>query len=490
LHSDIFFMPETTHILSIDVGTSSVRAIVYDAVGRATDAAVRTPCEMDTTQDGGVCIDADRLTEIVSTTLDRLFEMSVPRISAVGVCTFWHNVVGVGMDGIAVTPLISWADTRPGGVIPELKSLLDETETHARTGCMIHPSYLPAKLLWLSRTHPEAFCKAERWMSFGEYLFLRYFGHTACSLSMASGTGLLDVGRCRWDEKTLSVLPVREHQLSPISDARFVGLSDSFAARWLVLRDIPWFPAVGDGVCSNVGSGCVNPDRLALMVGTSGAMRVMGDTPSSIPHGLWCYRADGRRTLLGGALSNGGNVYAWMRETLRLGIQTDIERALGAGEPDGHGLTVLPFWAGERSPRWHAAARATITGMTLHTRPEDLLRATLEATSYCFESIYKRLETVYPDIHRIVASGGGLLESPAWMQMMADVIGRPVTASSALEASSRGAALLAGEAMGALSDLADAPIAIGATYEPDARRHARYKEAMARQQTLYDTLIV
>lgn len=483
-------MPETTHILSIDVGTSSVRAIVYDAVGRATDAAVRTPCEMDTTQDGGVCIDADRLTEIVSTTLDRLFEMSVPRISAVGVCTFWHNVVGVGTDGIAVTPLISWADTRPGGVIPELKSLLDETETHARTGCMIHPSYLPAKLLWLSRTHPEAFCKAERWMSFGEYLFLRYFGHTACSLSMASGTGLLDVGRCRWDEKTLSVLPVREHQLSPISDARFVGLSDSFAARWLVLRDIPWFPAVGDGVCSNVGSGCVNPDRLALMVGTSGAMRVMGDTPSSIPHGLWCYRADGRRTLLGGALSNGGNVYAWMRETLRLGTQTDIERALGAGEPDGHGLTVLPFWAGERSPGWHAAARATITGMTLHTRPEDLLRATLEATSYCFESIYKRLETVYPDIHRIVASGGGLLESPAWMQMMADVIGRPVTASSALEASSRGAALLAGEAMGALSDLADAPFAIGATYEPDARCHARYKEAMARQQTLYDTLIV
>ena len=97
--------------------------------------------------------------------------------------------------------------------------------------------------------------------------------------------------------------------------------------------------------------------------------------------------------------------------------------------PDGHGLTVLPFWAGERSPGWHDAARAAITGMTLHTTPLDVMRASLEATAYCFANIHDRLRSIWGDTGEIVASGAGLLQSPVWMQMLADVLERPITAS-------------------------------------------------------------
>jgi len=318
------------------------------------------------------------------------------------------------------------------------------------------------------------------------------FGDTACSISMASGTGLLNLHTCTWDADTLSALPLEPAQLSRLTDldAPFTGLKDKHRARWPALQNLPWYPAVGDGACSNIGSGCVTADRIAIMVGTSGAMRVMSSTEMfTIPEGLWCYRSDRRRILMGGALSNGGNVYGWMRSSLQFGDDADVEQAIAAMSPDAHGLTVLPFWAGERSPGWHASARATITGMTLHTTPTDIMRASLEATAYCFASIYARLQTIHVEVKEMIASGAGLLQSPAWLQMMADVLGRPVVASAVTEASSRGAALLALESAGILSDPIEAPVPLDKTYDPDMSNHARYREAMFRQQELYELLV-
>src|SRR5204862_6512711 len=107
----------------------------------------------------------------------------------------------------------------------------------------------------------------------------------------------------------------------------------------------------------------------------------------------WCYRIDRRRALLGGATSEGGNVYAWMQQTLKLGEPDAIERAVGALPPDGHRLTVLPFLAGERSPGWAGDVRATITGMGLNTTPIEILQAGLEAVAYRFALIFESLAT-------------------------------------------------------------------------------------------------
>lgn len=187
--------------------------------------------------------------------------------------------------------------------------------------------------------------------------------------------------------------------------------------------------------------------------------------------------------------------------TLNTNFDTDVvlEEALEAMEPDAHGLTLLPFWTGERSTGWHASACGAILGLRLHTRPLEILRASMEAVCYRFALIAAALklatndETIAgasdaPNDFEIIASGGALLHSTVWAQMLADTLNRIVHMSAAREASSRGAALLALEALGTIK-IEDAPVEYSRTYEPDPARHAKYRIGLARQQKLYAHLI-
>jgi gluconokinase len=388
--------------------------------------------------------------------------------------------------------VFTWADTRAAEAAKELRERLDEAAVHRRTGCVLHSSYPTAKLLWLCRSFPEAFEDSERFLSPGEYLHLRLFGEARAGTSMASGTGLLDQNRKVWDEELLDALPIGEEQLSPISDEPSWGLRKEWARRWPALEDVPWFPAVGDGACSNVGSGCTGRERMALMVGTSGALRVLWRADSArVPEGLWCYRSDAKRFVAGGALSDGGNLVEWLRKTLRLPGEEETEILLAGMEPDAHGLTFLPLLAGERGPGWADEANGTVAGLSMVTRPVEILRAAMEAVALRFALIAHRLDEAFPERsggREIIATGGGLLGSPAWTQIAADALGRPITASAVPEASGRGAALLALEALGgpAIEEV-EAPL--GEVHQPDLARHAVYGEALNRQRKLYDAVV-
>jgi gluconokinase len=255
--------------------------------------------------------------------------------------------------------------------------------------------------------------------------------------------------------------------------------------RWPALRGVPWYPAVGDGAASNVGSDCTDPGRIALNVGTSAALRVVTDAAPAPPRGLWRYRVDRRRSLLGGATSEGGNVYAWCRDVLRLPDDEAVEAALLTRTPDAHGLTVLPFVAGERAPGWRGDRRATITGLSLDTTALDVVHAALEAVSLRLALVYALLAPHAAPEHLIVASGGAISRSRAWTQMLADVLGRPVHRSAEAEATSRGAALLALERLGAGPGTPSAA-SLGEVFLPDPARHARYADALDRHRRLDD----
>jgi gluconokinase len=228
------------------------------------------------------------------------------------------------------------------------------------------------------------------------------------------------------------------------------------------------------------------------MIGTSGAMRVLyeGEPPARLPASLWCYRLDRRRVLVGGALSDGGGLYEWMRETLALPSDDEqLERELAAMQPDAHGLTVLPFWAGERSTGWNARARGAIIGLRTHTRPAEIVRAALEAVALRFAALADDLSPFAPDA-QLYASGGALRHSRAWTQIIADALGHTLRLSRAREASSRGVALVALERLGAIKNLTDVPLPTYETFAPDADAHARYREALARQESLYESVLV
>jgi gluconokinase len=367
-----------------------------------------------------------------------------------------------------------------------LRDRLDGHAVHQRTGCILHPSYLPAKILWLHRDNPRLAGQAGAYVSFAQYCTLNWLGSAATSVSMASGTGLFNHESCGWDEELTSALSVEAAALGEFVDdpELLPPVTTEYAARWPVLAGVRWRAPIGDGAASNVGSGCVTGDLLALMVGTSGALRrcsVDEAGSDAVPNGLWRYRLDRKHALTGGALSDGGNVYEWLTETFRLPDEATVEQELATRDPGQHGLVVLPFWSGERSLGWVGDATAMVAGLKHHTTPLDIFQAALEAITYRFAALYDALKR---GGETIVASGGGLRESPAWLQMMADVFGQPLIASSASEASLRGSALVALRDAGAI-DVLPRPDG-GQVFAPRADRHERHLAARRLQQTLYD----
>lgn len=484
---------ERPFILTLDVGTSSVRTLLFDAAGRRIEAVgVQRQHAPDTTPDGGYEFNADALVERCLEVLAATAGQLDVTPDAVAVCTFWHSLVGVAADGSALTPVYLWADTRSRAYVARLRERLDERAAHARTGCLFHTSYLPVRLLWLHSEYPAVYARAARWLSFAEYLWLRLFGTPACSHSMASGTGLFNVNTLEWDAAVLNALDLAPERLGTLTDVSVpsTGMLAAVASRLGRLAAVPWFPALGDGACSNIGSGCVTPERPAVMIGTSGAMRTVWSVPSlTPPWGLWAYRVDRRRFVVGGALSNGGNLAQWLQENLRLDMLSAYDDALLAARPGAHGLTVLPFWAGERSPGWAADATGAVVGLRLNTRPVDILQAAMEAVAYRFSLILERLAMTVERIDSLVATGGALLRSRPWLQILADVFGRPVQISLEPEASSRGAALVALEALGVWKDLRDVPAAFGHVFEPRPEYHALHRELRAKHLELYRKLI-
>jgi len=164
------------------------------------------------TPDGGAELDPNLLFEQVCTVIDQVLRTNTTPVLAVATDTFWHSLLGVDADGRPLTPIYLWLDARSRGEVAGLRQQLDERAVHARVGCVFHWSYWPAKLSWLRHTQPDLYKRVHRWISFGELVLERLTGQTGTSVSMASGTGVLNVHSCEWDSEMLSALGLdRQH---------------------------------------------------------------------------------------------------------------------------------------------------------------------------------------------------------------------------------------------------------------------------------------
>jgi gluconokinase len=488
-------------VLAIDVGSSSVRALLYDSRGdQIIDSEEQLSYTQQITSDGSSESDPVALFDLIVRCVDGALIKAgghATPIAAVGLTSFWHGLMGLDETATPCTPIYMWSDKRSGTDAVELGRKLDPSEVHSRTGCRIHSSYWPAKLRWLKRTQPEQFARVRMWVSFTDYVMKELSGSLATSISMASGTGLLNRESLEWDDLMLVATGLPLGNLPPIVDRSdpYPPLHIEYASRWPALATIPWYPAIGDGAAANVGAGCVGPARMALTIGTSAAMRIIVAEPNNnaggteLPERIWSYRLDRRRQVIGGALSNGGNVTGWMADHLAGGDFDELTEAAENIGPDAHGLTMLPFLAGERSPSWNDSATGAVSGLRLSTTGGDLFRATLEATAYRLAAIYDDLKPLAAQDHEIHANGAAALGSPLWLQIIADTLGHRIDAVEAeAEASARGAALCALEASGYLGDLDDIPMTVSTSYESDQANHQRYRTARKRQATLEEAI--
>lgn len=490
-------------VLVIDIGTSSLRAMVYDAQARdVTGLTTRRKYHPDTTKDGGSTLDARVMFDAFTHAIDEILALVHDKleISAVAASTLASNMLALDANDAPLTPVYLYADTRNAREVEQLRAAYDWAPIYARTGCPLHTAYLAARLLWLRETQPDVFARTARFVSLHEYFLQKLFGRSIVSHSFAAWTGMLDHATGDWDEQVLNIAEVSRARLSPVTlvSQGLSGLQGEFATRWKSLANVPWYPALGDGAVANVGSGCTDETRVAVTVGTSGAMRVVLPAEQGLrklPRGLWMYRVDEHDGLMGGSLTDGGNIFAYYARIFQLPEQEQVETELRAMKPDAHGLTLLPFFGGERSPGYHGDARAALTGWNLDTLPVELWRASLEAVAFRFAAIFDLLRVAIPPPREIIASGGALLNSTVWVQILADVLGVPVTASGEDEASARGAALLALRALKSSiassdnSSLDNLEADLGETFVPNPAHFEIYQRARERQTKLYHQLL-
>src|ERR1700686_3309357 len=205
-------------VLALDIGTSSVRAAVYDNDGRLRPSTLfDMPYKVRTTEPGEVSSDPKELVTLIAQSVDGALHAarkSKIDVLAVGASCYWHSLMGVDGSGRPTTELLTWADTRSSAETRRLRTRFDERAYHARTGCFFHASYWPSKLRWLQATRPTAVRRTRRWESLGEYLYRQLLGESPVSYSIASGTGLLNVNRCQWDKQALQLSGIEDTQLS------------------------------------------------------------------------------------------------------------------------------------------------------------------------------------------------------------------------------------------------------------------------------------
>jgi gluconokinase len=421
-------------------------------------------------------------------------------------------LVCLDADGVAISPIYTYADTRCAADARQLREHYDEIAVLQRTGCRIRANYLPAKIAWLKRTQPDLFDHTRTFASLSDYVMQRLFGRMRAGISVASWSGLLNRAASDWDATWLEALGISKDNLPAIAapTAHPATMSDGegrargeteflpdWRTRWPKFAHLRAHPPVGDGAAANIGSGCIDDTCIAVTIGTTAAMRVVrrrtqdksASTVLRLASSLWSYRVDHDHELIGGATTEGGSVIAWALQTLQLTDGDAIEQAIAQMQPDAHGLTVLPTFAGERSPGYAEDIRGTIHGISLDTSATEIARALVESVAFRLAHICDALRAsgmAHADAF-LVGSGGALRASPTWCQIVADVCGLPLYLTDVPEATSRGVALIAtGNWEKNNSHL---PMTKHQLFAPDTAKHKIYRAAMARQQELYAKLV-
>jgi len=447
-------MSKSSLVLAIDIGTSSCRSALFDEEGQRVDGTFfQNSYQLQTNREGAAELDPTTLVHRLESCLKQTLNQPLPDqavIEGIGTSCFWHSMLGVDELGQAASPIYTWADARCANEAADLRKHHDEADYHAATGCMLRPSFWPARLRWLAKSQSGTASNIAHWWSPAEFIQSKFCDEVTVSRSMASGTGLLDVDDPYWHDESLQMAGITPEHLSPIDDTS-LPLSAAIRRKYPALAEARWFPGIGDGAASNLGSGATRPGVAALNFGTSGALRiVLSDQKKvEVPNGLFHYRIDDQRRIIGGAISNAGNAREWCIENLALpNDPVTLEQAIADTPPLQHGLTVLPFLNPERSPTWNEQVTGTITGLRMHNNAIEIYTAICEST---YQRMARILDLLRPLAGRKtpkIMVGGGVQKSPALLQRLGDALGAPVYPNEEREASMRGAAVFALEHLG------------------------------------------
>jgi len=412
--------------LGIDIGTSSVKAVLIDERGSivaqaAMPLTVARPRPMFAEQDPH---DWWLATVAAIVTLPPAARAAV---RAVGLAGQMHGATLLDQSGKTLRPAILWNDGRATLECLELERR--EPRSRAITGNIMVPGFTAPKLLWVSRHEPEIFARTACVLLPKDYVRLKLIGEAVSDMSDAAGTGWLDVGRRDWSDEMLVATGLnRSHMPRLVEGSAPSGSLTPTVAEQLRLPPVVVAGGAGDNAASAVGMGVIAPGQSFLSLGTSGVLFVVTDrfrpNPDKAAH-AFCHCLPSRWHQMSVMLS-AASALDWVGQ---LTGESDLQRLVAAAQARGLRRTTpyfLPYLSGERTPYNDAHARGVFFGLDSQTVPADLALAVLEGVAFAFADGMDVLLENGGAVGEISVTGGGA-RFGYWGQLLASALNRPLT---------------------------------------------------------------
>jgi glycerol kinase len=449
-------------VLAIDQGTTSTRAILFDADARAVSMS-RRELEQHYPARGWVEHDPDRIwDDTLAVVRDVLGSTDARRVAAIGITNQRETiVVWDRATGEAIHRAIVWQDRRTADECARLKAEGAEPLVQSTAGLLLDPYFSATKIAWILDHVAGARERAER----GElacgtidcFLLWRLTGGTvhATDATNASRTSLFDIRRGTWDAELCRLFRVPQPLLPEVRDNSFLF---GTTAPGLLDAELPIAGMAGDQQAALFGQACFHEGMIKSTYGTGCFMLVnTGAEPVASRHRLLttpAYRLAGQTTYaLEGSIFVAGAAVKWLRDGLGVIADAAQTDSMATQVPDSHGVIMVPAFVGLGAPHWDPDARGAIFGLTLGATGAHLARAALEAVAYqTLDLIEAMTKDIGMPVEAVRIDGG--MAANAWLgQFLADILQAPVERPQNLETTALGAAFLAGLSTGVWNDL-------------------------------------
>lgn len=446
------------NVIGLEVSTSAAKCILFSLEeGIIESASVNYSKEVSDTvsqdPEGIFTAALEALTKVVKST-DR-------KISAIGLGGTWHSLLLLDKERRPLDRIRTWADVSAAPSVDGLREDRNFVDRfYQKTGCMVHGLYPIWKFHHLKKTRPELAGKTVYLGSQIEYLFLRLTGKNYVSKCIASGTGFFNIHSLDWDDELLELTGVRREQFGELKEApESAPLLREIAGKVGLPSGVPVTVGCADGALNQAGIGGAKEGMMSFSVGTSAAIRMVCNEPviPAVPS-TWCYYLYNGKRLAGAATQGSTNCLGWYLDCLVPGGPKahDYKKydQAAAGVELSDAPYFLPFLFGERCPGWQEERRGGFLDVKATHNEGDLYYAVLEGILFNIYQCYRILTEVGGEPEEIRISGG-IMNSPFWLQLAADIFGRELGTTGFTNDSTVGAALFALQAMGGIERIED-----------------------------------
>lgn len=485
-------------LLGIDLSTTGVKALLIDASG-AIVASSTSPLKLSNPQPLWSEQHPRDWWQAALTSIQQvLSKADIPAqdIAAIGLTGQMHGLVLLERNGEVLRPAILWNDQRCAEQCDELRAHFGRERLIRVSGNDALTGFTAPKILWVRKHEPETYERVCQILLPKDYLRYKLTHEYAMDKADGSGTLLFDLEKRDWSNDILDASNIPADWLPKTFEGpEITGRVTREAAESTGLQEgTPVVAGGGDQAAQAIGVGAIRPGVLAVTLGTSGVVFVATDSPLVEPQGrlhAFCHAAPGRWHLMGVMLSAAGSLQ-WYRDALapNAGFEEIVGEA-GRVAAGSNGLLFLPYLCGERTPHPDPLARGAWVGLTLRHTRGHLTRAVLEGVAFGLKDIFSLMhEAGAGEINQVRVSGGGA-KSVVWRQILAEVLGTELVTVNTTEGAAYGAALLAGVATGAWSDVDTAceqTIHLMDRVKPDGKNVSRYAEMYRQYQSLYPSL--